>query len=183
MRSSKEHAVTDGPGVGDTVADLPNDVTVWIAASDEEDLVTELLAASRRALGDEPSSRYLLGVLTEADTDLGDDRTHRVAFLGAFDGVPCGVALLHANRAESATPQARTLQMTWLYVEPEFRRSGVAEALLGAAVAWVERTGGGTLDIAAAPGDRAMKIVLEAGGFVARAIVMSRRILPRATTG
>jgi GNAT superfamily N-acetyltransferase len=61
-----------------------------------------------------------------------------------------------------------------LYVEPPARGVGVGEALLVAALRWCADNGCADADVAALPGDRATKALLERHGFRARVIVMSR---------
>ena len=53
---------------------------------------------------------------------------------------------------------------------------GVGTALMGAAVAWCEAAGYAEIDALALPGDRATKQRLEAAGFTARLLTLSRRL-------
>lgn len=63
-----------------------------------------------------------------------------------------------------------------IYVEPEARGVGVGEALMAAAVAWMEAEECSGIDARALPGDRATKNFFEASGFSARLLVMHHRI-------
>ncbi len=66
-----------------------------------------------------------------------------------------------------------------LFVEPEFRAIGVGECLADLAVDWARDRGCRGVDARALPGNRAAKNFFETHGFVARSIVMHRRLDPR----
>lgn len=68
--------------------------------------------------------------------------------------------------------------VTDLYVEPEAREVGVGEAILDRLVAFSARQGCEGVDSLALPGERATKNFFETSGFVARALVMHRRVEP-----
>ena len=62
------------------------------------------------------------------------------------------------------------------YVETGARGVGVGTALMEAAVAWCSERGCDTVDALALPGDRTTKQRLEAAGFTARLLTLSRRL-------
>jgi len=63
-----------------------------------------------------------------------------------------------------------------IYVEPEARSVGVGEALMAAALEWLQSERCTGVDARALPGDRATKNFFEASGFSARLLVMHHRI-------
>ena len=62
------------------------------------------------------------------------------------------------------------------YVEPDARGVGVGSSLMEAAVAWGRDQGCTDVDALALPGDRQTKQRLEAAGFTARLLTLSRRL-------
>ena len=82
------------------------------------------------------------------------------------------VGLAAATVCES--PGGRRGLVECCYVETGARAVGVGSALLEAAVAWCEAQGGLEVDSLALPGDRATKQRLEAAGFSARLLTLSR---------
>ena len=74
-----------------------------------------------------------------------------------------------------SAPGGRRGLVECCYVESGARAVGVGSALLEAAVAWCEAQGGLEVDALALPGDRATKQRLEAAGFRARLLTLSRR--------
>lgn len=62
------------------------------------------------------------------------------------------------------------------YVDPDARGVGVGTALMEAAVEWCESSGCVEVDALALPGDRATKQRLEAAGFTARLLTLSRQL-------
>jgi hypothetical protein len=152
------------------------DVTVRRATDDDLGRIRTLLQASRRELGDTPAAQYLVDALgldnSDAAAMLGD--RHATVFIGAFAGADCGIAIARLGRRSDDTT---VVTVPWIYVETGFRRSGVADSLVAEVRAWVARSGGGVLDVIAAPGDRATKSLLEMSGMKARAIVMSQSVL------
>jgi len=113
---------------------------------------------------------------------------------GWYAGALVGVALAERVRAGSREPgsssraggsgpsgewrpsgeSGQSGRIGLLYVEPPARGVGVGEALLVAALRWCADNGCADADVAALPGDRATKALLERHGFRARVIVMSR---------
>jgi GNAT superfamily N-acetyltransferase len=76
--------------------------------------------------------------------------------------------------AQDAGGQPRA-RIDCCYVEEDARGVGVGTALMEAAIAWSERAGYVELDALALPGDRATKQRLEAAGFTARLLTLSRQ--------
>lgn len=118
---------------------------------------------SREAFG-EPLDRQFGDILA-------DDR--RIAMLGMLDEVPVGLAVA---RIEQLADSSRHATVEALFVEPPAREVGVGEELLDSVVSWAAKSGAGGLDVPALPGMRKSKNFLEGSGFVARLLVMHRRI-------
>ena len=94
--------------------------------------------------------------------------------VGEFDGVVVGVLGVTAS-APAADGDRRGL-VEGCYVERDARGVGVGSSLLSAAVAWCKAEGCREVDALALPGDRATKQRLEAEGFTARLLTLSRRL-------
>jgi GNAT superfamily N-acetyltransferase len=93
--------------------------------------------------------------------------------VGEFDAVVVGLL------AATATPGHRGLtdgRIECCYVEAGARGVGVGTALMEAAVAWCTERGCANVDAPALPGDRTTKQRLEAAGFSARLLTLSRRL-------
>lgn len=93
--------------------------------------------------------------------------------VGEYEGVVVGLA---AVTAEAPAPGRRAGRIECCYVEPGARGVGVGGALLDAALAWCASSGCTEVDAVALPGDRTMKQRLEAAGFTARLLTLSRRL-------
>jgi hypothetical protein len=153
-------------------------VTVRLANREDEDCVHALLLHSGDDVIDSASSRYLR---TALGPPLSDPETARkllsgdgwAVILGAFSEVDCGIAVAHRSQWENG---GKVLTVPWIYVDREFRRCGVGEAMVAELGSLLSAEGGGALDVLTAPGDRALKSLLEVSGLSARAIVMSRAI-------
>lgn len=91
---------------------------------------------------------------------------------GWYEGALVGLAVA---RVRGSAPDL-TGAVTMLYVEPPARGVGVGESLLAAVVDWCRGRGCRGVDVAALPGDRATKALLERCGFTARKVVMHRAI-------
>jgi GNAT superfamily N-acetyltransferase len=93
-------------------------------------------------------------------------------FVGEYEGALVGLA---AVSTVTAGERRRGL-IECCYVEPDARGVGVGTALMDAAVAWCGARGCTEMDAVALPGDRASKQRLEAAGFTARLLTLSRRL-------
>jgi ribosomal protein S18 acetylase RimI-like enzyme len=151
------------------------DITIRRATDDDLGRIERLLDASRRELDNTPSTQYLLDALDRGDSgsnSMVEDHRSTV-LLGAFAGADCGIAIARLVRRDDGSA---VVTVPWIYVEAGFRRNGVAEAMVLELRGLLARSGGGVLDVLAAPGDRATKSLLEVSGMKARAIVMSRTV-------
>ncbi len=92
-------------------------------------------------------------------------------FVGEYEGAVVGVLAVAARDAG-----ARRGRIECCYVDRDARGVGVGTALMEAAVAWCEASGCVEVDALALPGDRATKQRLEAAGFTARLLTLSRRL-------
>jgi GNAT superfamily N-acetyltransferase len=102
----------------------------------------------------------------------GDGDEPAGLFVGEYEGAVVGVL---AVAAEGADGQRRG-RIDCCYVDEDARGVGVGTALMDAAVAWCEAAGCAEVDALALPGDRATKQRLEASGFSARLLTLSRRL-------
>lgn len=93
-------------------------------------------------------------------------------FVGEFAGAVVGVL---AVTRQVAGGQRRG-QIECCYVDRDARGVGVGSALMEAAVEWCATAGCAEVDALALPGDRATKQRLEASGFTARLLTLSRRL-------
>ena len=100
------------------------------------------------------------------------DRTTFLA-LGFIDDVPVAVAVAALSDRLAA---GRLARIEALYVEPEARSVGLGEELLGVVTTWAEGHGATGLDVGVLPGVREAKNFFESAGYVARYIVMHRRL-------
>jgi GNAT superfamily N-acetyltransferase len=96
-------------------------------------------------------------------------------FVGEYEGAVVGVVGVLAVGARDAGGQHRG-RIECCYVDRDARGVGVGTALMEAAVAWCEASGCAEVDALALPGDRATKQRLEATGFTARLLTLSRRL-------
>ena len=133
-------------------------------------LVGEALthAASMRggpALVGEATAEDLLVRWSGGDAPVG-------LFVGEFVGAVVGVL---AVTTQAAGGQQRG-QIECCYVDRDARGVGVGSALMEAAVEWCATAGCAEVDALALPGDRATKQRLEASGFTARLLTLSRRL-------
>ncbi|MHB1783836.1 MAG: GNAT family N-acetyltransferase [Acidimicrobiales bacterium] len=93
---------------------------------------------------------------------------------GWYSGALVGVALAERTGGRETHSVPVTGRLRLLYVEPGARGVGVGHALLEAVLRWCADLRCAAIDVAALPGDRATKSLLERHGFRARVIVMSR---------
>ncbi len=94
-------------------------------------------------------------------------------FVGEFEGALVGLLGLVVG---PVVAERRSGLVECCYVEPGARDVGVGTALLEAAVAWSRAQGCTDVDALALPGDRQIKQRLEAAGFTARLLTLSRRL-------
>jgi GNAT superfamily N-acetyltransferase len=94
--------------------------------------------------------------------------------VGLFHQVVVGLAAAaRFTRPGASRPSGR---IECCYVESDARGVGVGTALMDAAVAWCASQGCGDVDALALPGDRSTKQRLEAAGFTARLLTLSRSL-------
>lgn len=93
-------------------------------------------------------------------------------FVGEFEGAIVGVLGVVA----AAAADGRRGRIECCYVETAARGVGVGTSLMVAAVGWCAAAGCTEVDALALPGDRSTKQRLEAAGFTARLLTLSRRL-------
>ena len=84
--------------------------------------------------------------------------------------------MLGATVAPARGPLAMRAFIQCCYVETLARGVGVGSALMTSAVEWAAMRGCAEVDALALPGDRSTKQRLEAAGFTARLLTLSRRL-------
>ncbi len=94
--------------------------------------------------------------------------------VGEYDGVVVG--LLAATAGGSAAGGRGSGRIECCYVETGARGVGVGAALMESGVEWCGEQGCTEVDALALPGDRTTKQRLEAAGFTARLLTLSRRL-------
>jgi GNAT superfamily N-acetyltransferase len=146
-------------------ADLPALVRLWQEAVTELDGQRGGGPLAGRLWRSDPAS-FLVDALADPD---------RLVVLGEIDTVPVGLASLWADR----TRREPLGQLELIFVEPDARKVGVAEAMLAVVVARCEEWGMAGLDAPALPGNRAAKSFFEAQRMQARLLVMHRPLGPR----
>jgi GNAT superfamily N-acetyltransferase len=117
------------------------------------------------ALVGEATADALLARWTGGDEPAG-------LFVGEFAGAVVGLLAVVAQERGGE----RRGRIDCCYVDVDARGVGVGTELMEAAVAWCETSGCGEIDALALPGDRATKQRLEAAGFTARLLTLSRRL-------
>ncbi len=93
-------------------------------------------------------------------------------FVGEFEGAVVGVLGVVAV----ASAEGLRGRIECCYVELAARGVGVGTSLMDAAVGWCAAAGCEEVDALALPGDRLTKQRLEASGFTARLLTLSRRL-------
>jgi GNAT superfamily N-acetyltransferase len=86
------------------------------------------------------------------------------------------VGLGAATASVRAGSTGRSGRIECCYVEEEARGVGVGTALMASLATWCDERGCQEIDALALPGDRLTKQRLEAAGFTARLLVLSRRL-------
>ena len=148
-----------------------------VAESDLPALV-ELYRSSRAALTPERGGN--VHVLREAlaeplETQFGAivHDEHWLVLLGTLDDLEVGVAVAHLDEMSDSSLLA---SVDTLYVDPPAREVGVGERLLSEVVDWAAQHGAIGVDVRVLPGMRVSKSFLEGSGFVARLLVMHRKL-------
>ncbi len=93
--------------------------------------------------------------------------------VGEFDGAVVGLLAVTVSGARRGLTSGL---IECCYVETGARGVGVGTALMEAGVAWCAERGCHGVDALALPGDRTTKQRLEAAGFSARLLTLSRRL-------
>lgn len=101
------------------------------------------------------------------------DRDDAAVVVGSLSDVVVGFGAAVVESLHDARPLG---VVTDLYVEPGARGVGVGEAVLDQLVAFCASHGCTGVDALALPGERETKNFFEGSGFVARALVMHRRL-------
>ncbi len=145
------------------------------ARAEDRQTCTRLLSQALVAAESMRGGAALVGdattvTLLERWTQPGDT-AHLV--VGEYEGVVVG--LLAASTAQGARGVTTGL-IECCYVETGARGVGVGAALMDAGVDWCSERGCDTVDALALPGDRTTKQRLEAAGFTARLLTLSRRL-------
>ncbi len=117
----------------------------------------------KEALG-EPLDRHFRSVVRDPSW---------LVLVGTLDETPIGLA---AARLDTMPDSSRLASVEVVYVDPGAREVGVGELLLAGAVEWAARNGAAGVDIRVLPGMRESKNFLEGSGFVARLLVMHKKL-------
>ncbi|HWE66572.1 MAG TPA: GNAT family N-acetyltransferase [Acidimicrobiales bacterium] len=135
-----------------------------------------LLAEAIDGAGAMRGGPALVGVITPEqllerwlDTDQAT-----VLLVGEIHRVVVGLAAATTFTRPGATGLSGSIECC--YVENEARGVGVGTALMDALMAWCARQGCRDVDALALPGDRATKQRLEAQGFTARLLTLTRQM-------
>jgi GNAT superfamily N-acetyltransferase len=160
------------------------EVGAHLARLEELGLVVGLVAEGRKSIVDSKGAAEWL----ERDAPEGplEDRYSKLisgpgsaVVIGTVDTVPLGVlALREAQGAEGPVGD-----IAEIYVDPQARGVGVAEAMMDAAFEWTERSGMAGLGGRSLPGDRQTKGLFERYGLVARSIEVYRPLRPPVSRG
>jgi GNAT superfamily N-acetyltransferase len=97
----------------------------------------------------------------------------RLVLIGLLEGVPVGTAI---SRLEVMPDASQLATVEVLYVDPPAREVGVGEKLLEDVLDWAAQHDADSVDVWVLPGVRESKNFLEGSGFVARLLVMNRRL-------
>lgn len=160
------------------------EVTVRVAVRPDAEVLSELCRAGL----EEAQERRGGPLLTRRELDPAARALVRPGGLERLVAHPQRTVLVASAGAEVAgflSARVEDVQgsplgvVDFCYVVPQRRRTGVARALLAAALDWFDRAGCLGVDVPALPGDRVVKQWLEASGFTARSLTM-HRVGPRA---
>ncbi len=110
----------------------------------------------------------------EAYLEQALDDPDRLIVVGLIDDVPVGIGSVVCDRSQRGIVGDLEL----LYVEPQARLVGVAEAMVNVVLPWCRAKGCVGVDTPALPGNRPAKAFFEDHGFLARLLVMHRPLEP-----
>jgi GNAT superfamily N-acetyltransferase len=148
------------------------------AGPDDLDALARLWRDAVAELDGQRGGALLAGTLSHPDLEqflrLGLEDPDRVFILGLIDGRAVGLAAAVCQRA-GREPVA---SVDLVFVEPDVRREGVADAMIVAVHDWARAKGCAGIDAPALPGNRAAKAFFEGQGFLARLLVMHRPLRP-----
>lgn len=137
-------------------------------------LVADFWSDAVAELDGQRGGSLLAGSLTRADLPSELQRSHsdpeHLVVVGLLDEVPVGFAAAHCDRSRSVAVAAIEV----IYVQPEARQVGVAEAMVDFVARWAADLGCVGVDAPALPGSRSAKAFFEDNGFTARLLVMHR---------
>ncbi|MBF6025787.1 GNAT family N-acetyltransferase [Lysobacter niastensis] len=91
------------------------------------------------------------------------ERSESAVFLAQLDGSPAGFTQLYPTF--SSVRAARVWVLNDLFVAPDARRRGVAQALIDAAAAFARNDGAIRLELETMPDNRTAQALYEAGGW------------------
>jgi len=145
------------------------------ARAEDRQACTRLLSQALTAAESMRGGAALVGDATTVELLERWTRPGRSTLLlvGEFENVVVG--LLAASATSGAGGRTDGL-IECCYVETGARGVGVGTALMEGAVAWCTEQGCAGVDALALPGDRTTKQRLEAAGFTARLLTLSRRL-------
>jgi GNAT superfamily N-acetyltransferase len=153
--------------------------TVRPAVQDDLEACARLLTEALAAVADQRGGAALTGGKTPEGLLARWTATEAVQlFVGQFDDAVVGLLAVAGPGGPDAgsAGNGRRGMIECCYVEPEARGVGVGSALTEAAVSWCAERGCQEIDALALPGDRSTKQRLEAAGFTARLLTLSRRL-------
>lgn len=139
-------------------------------------LIADLWDEAVAELDGQRGGFLLAGSLTREDLASDLKAAHadsdRLLVVGLLDEVSVGFASVFCNRQRREPVAAIEL----VYVQPDARQVGVAEAMIGEVMRWATDRGCVGVDAPALPGSRASKAFFEDNGFTARLLVMHHPI-------
>ncbi len=152
-----------------------------VATDEDVGMLVELYRAYRDSLVSERGGATYVG--SEAFAEPLKEHFHLIVhdsrwlvLVGRFEDAPVGLA---AARLDPMADSSYLATVEVLYVDPAAREVGVGEQLVNDVVQWAEQRGASGIDVRVLPGMRASKNFLESSSFVARLLVMHRRLLER----
>jgi ribosomal protein S18 acetylase RimI-like enzyme len=140
-------------------------VVVRAAAAVDVDRVAALFDAYRQFYGAESDVAAARTFL--ADRLARDESVVLVALASHDGGDPDLAGFAQLYRSFSSVSLGRIVILNDLYVDPAWRRSGVARRLVDEATAWATRSGAIRLELATQHTNRSARALYDALGFVA----------------